>query len=372
MMRQWLVAMRRYRVGVMLGLAFLMASCAWLLRRDPTADESETNWTSPDVVSVDWLHQQMESSDARHALIVVEASWAELKDADDYLRGHIPGAIHVNTDQLETGYPEWKIKDIDSLHQQLGQLGIGSQRTVVVYSQQLIAAARVWWIFRYAGVKDVRVLNGDMRTWKANGYAVQQGIQTLQPVSFTGKVQTDWLATTDDVEQVVRNHAATLLDVRSQEEYLGKTSGYSYLDAMGRIPGALWLGDADDSSHIYKQRNGMLRSPRQVLADWQRHGWPAASLHPIPNGGEPSATDADDFFDQPLVFYCGGGWRSSVAVLYARAMGFRQVRNYSAGWSGWSTDYQSAELGSNRSDSSNRPADWRQVPSGRLTETGLN
>ncbi|MCA9201042.1 MAG: sulfurtransferase [Planctomycetales bacterium] len=365
MMQRWLIALRRYRLGL-IGLVLLIASSAWLLRRDPTVVESETHWTSSDVVSVDWLHQQMESSGAKNAFIVVEASWAELKDADDYLDGHIPGAIHVNTDLLETGYPEWKVKDIDSLHQQLGQLGIGSHSTVVVYSRQLIAAARVWWIFRYAGVRDVRILNGDMRTWRAHGYAVQREVRTLNPVLFAGTARTDWLATTKDVEQMVSDHSAILLDVRSRAEYLGETSGYSYLDAKGRIPGAYWLGDADDGSHIYKQRNGMLRSPEQVLAEWRRHGWPPVShtRGAVPND------DLNDSCDQPLVFYCGGGWRSSVAMLYARALGFGQVRNYSDGWSGWSTDYRPAELGSNRSESSNRPDDWQQVPSGRRRETG--
>ncbi len=42
-----------------------------------------------------------------------------------------------------------------------------------------------------------------------------------------------------------------LFDTRSLAEYDGKISGYSYLDAKGRIPNAIWLGDADDSSQIY-------------------------------------------------------------------------------------------------------------------------
>ncbi len=56
-----------------------------------------------------------------------------------------------------------------------------------------------------------------------------------------------------------------LFDTRSLPEYDGKISGYSYLDAKGRIPNAIWLGDADDSSQIYKLSNGRLRDPFNVL-----------------------------------------------------------------------------------------------------------
>ncbi len=57
---------------------------------------------------------QIEKSSMKR-LAIVEASWGNLSQAKDYNEGHIPGAIHVNTDLLETGYPEWKLKPLNSL-----------------------------------------------------------------------------------------------------------------------------------------------------------------------------------------------------------------------------------------------------------------
>jgi 3-mercaptopyruvate sulfurtransferase SseA len=57
-----------------------------------------------------------------------------------------------------------------------------------------------------------------------------------------------------------------LYDTRSRAEHDGEISGYSYLDAKGKIPTSVWLGDADDSSQIYKLSNGRLRDPSEVLS----------------------------------------------------------------------------------------------------------
>jgi thiosulfate/3-mercaptopyruvate sulfurtransferase len=142
-----------------------------------------------------------------------------------------------------------------------------------------------------------------------------------------------------------------LWDVRSWSEYTGARSGYSYLDARGRIPTAQWLGDADDSSGLYKRGDGRLQPPTEVLAAWQTQaGWSPMML-------DDPAT--------PVVFYCGGGWRSSVTFFYAWLAGRPNLRNYSDGWAGWSTDYQpdSQAYGSTPG--------YRQVPTGNPVATGI-
>ncbi len=65
-----------------------------------------------------------------------------------------------------------------------------------------------------------------------------------------------------------------------------------------------------------------------------------------------------------VVFYCGGGWRSSVAFFYAWLLGFENVRNYSDGWSGWSTEYHPDPVALGRTPG------WRQQPSRNPIEAG--
>lgn len=273
---------------------------------------------------------------AKRKLVIAEASWAELANAKDYHRGHIPGAIHINTDLFENGYPEWKLQPIKSLQRTIGDLGITPDTMVIVYSEQLIAATRVWWILMYAGVEDVRILDGDARQWSEAGYELEQVTRELAPVSFVATPRKNWIFDTASLREYVSSHqkiessdegtSLRLFDMRSRAEYDGQVSGYSYLDAKGRIPGAIWLGDADDSSQTYKLANGRLRPAREIHAEWQIKGL--------------DILGADASNSELLrVFYCGGGWRSSAAFYFAWLSGAQNIRNYSEGWAGWSTRY---------------------------------
>ena len=266
------------------------------------------------IVTAAWLAAAQRQSGKQ--LVVAEASWAPADEAREYIAGHIPGAIHVNTDIFENGSPRWRLRPPAELHAALGELGITPDSTVVVYGHRTIAAARVWWIMEYAGVKDVRYLDGGLAAWKRAGFPVETASTVLPRARFDAAVRENVLATTNYVGE---HSEAIAVDVRSAREYRGEVSGYSYLDAKGRIPGAVPAGDADDSARLYQNADGTLRGANEIRQRWQSAG--------ILRG-------------QEIIFYCGGGWRSSLAFLHARAMGLRAIRNYSDGWSGWSTVYE--------------------------------
>jgi thiosulfate/3-mercaptopyruvate sulfurtransferase len=63
-----------------------------------------------------------------------------------------------------------------------------------------------------------------------------------------------------------------------------------------------------------------------------------------------------------VIFYCGSGWRSSLAFLYAQWLGYERVRNYSDGWSGWSTQYVLDKKAKGATPG------WRQLRSGHPVE----
>ena len=281
---------------------------------------------SPDagavIVSAAWLHGQLAS--ATGGVVVVEVSWTPPGKPDAFALGHIPGAVHLNTDELENGYPRWHLRPDGELQALEGELGIAPDSTVVVYGQQTIAAARAWWVLHYAGVRDVCYLDGGLAAWRRHRYPVEKGVRGRRRVAFAGALREETRATTDHVAGRVRQGGAALADVRSDAEYLGTSSGYSYLAAKGRIPGAILAGNADDSARIYQHAGGMLRSLAEVRREWRRRGLLNAQ-------GEAAGE---------IIFYCGSGWRSSLAFLYAHAMGLKRIRNYSDGWSGWSTEYE--------------------------------
>ncbi len=274
------------------------------------------------IVDARWL-------DARRAagsLVVAEVSWAPAAKANEYNAAHLPGAIHINTDVFENGSPRWHLRPVAELHAALGELGITANDTVVVYSHQSTAAARVWWVMEYAGVKDIRYLNGGLASWRGVGLPVDATPTVLARTRFHATPRVEVLADTRYVQQL---RDGILVDVRSRREFTGEVSGYSYIDAKGRIPGARAAGNASDSARLYQNADGSLRDLDEIREMWRAAG--------VLDGRE-------------LVFYCGGGWRSSLAFLYARAMGLR-ARNYSDGWSAWSTIYEPVGQ------------EWRQRPS---------
>ena len=255
--------------------------------------------------------------------VILEVGWGKGSAAKDYGKGHLPGAVYLDTDALEDAYPTWRLRSPSDLQTVLGNVGITADTTVVVYGGQLIAVARVWWVLKYMGVTDVRLLDGGAKSWKASGYPLEKTVREVKQVSFNANVRTEMLATTEEVRSRQEAGTAWLGDVRSEAEFVGRKSGYHYLKAKGRIPGALPLLDAD--SQAYQQRDGRLRRPDDVLEMWQRQGLLASST--------------PERFDREVIFYCGGGWRSSLAYFYAWLLGYENIRNYSDGWAGWSTDY---------------------------------
>ncbi len=312
------------------------------------------------LVSVHWLKALLDFKDLKDPryrpvsyendhFVILEASWASLEKAAQYHAGHVPGAIHINTDDFENGSPRWRLRSDEELQGVVGKAGITPQSTVIVYGEQLIAAARVWWILKYAGVADVRLLDGGFKAWKAAGYPVETRPQVADPVTFSAPVMASVIANTEYVRRQLGSNQVVLADVRSEGEYRGLKSGYSYLEAKGRIPGAIHLGNADDQNLRYSQRNGRLRSPSEVRALWAESGL---------------STLEEGLLDQELIFYCGGGWRSSLAFFYASLLGVEKIRNYSDGWSAWSTVYQRDATARGRSPG------WRQDPSSNPIASG--
>jgi 3-mercaptopyruvate sulfurtransferase SseA len=255
-------------------------------------------------------------------LTILEASWGP--GDKGYDKGHIPGSHHVNTDDIEadtavTPRGFWQLRPPAQLQALIERYGITKDSTVVVYSDPNMAAARVGWMLLYAGVKDVRLLNGGLRAWKAAGGEVElKRSPAPAPRAFGARVPvrpelrhgTEWVRThlTDD------RHV--LADVRSWDEFIGKITGYAEVTGKGRIPGAKWAqGGANPHTLVsfYEDADGTLRAYTEVDAMWRKWG-----------------------IDQrPSTFYCGTGWRASVAFFYALTMERPSPAVMDSGWMDW-------------------------------------
>ncbi|MFS2080280.1 sulfurtransferase [Telluria sp. Tellsp131] len=243
---------------------------------------------------------------------------------DTYTAGHLPGAGYLDTTWFEHG-PLWnKVPDAE-LRRVLLAHGIRHDTTVVLYGRNILAAARVAHLLLYAGVADVRLLDGGIAAWQRAGLPLESGPPRPGPAAddfgAPFPARPDYLFDMDQVRGLLRHGQGTLASIRTWNEYVGRTSGYNYIEARGDIPGAVWgrAGDEGDvnSMAAFHHADGRMKPAADILRMWGSNGIHAG---------------------RPTVFYCGTGWRASLAFFYAWLMGWERIGVYDGGWCEWSRD----------------------------------
>ena len=254
-------------------------------------------------------------------LRVFEVSWGQGPDFARYAESHIPGAIHFDTDRFESG-PIWNVVPAEQLTKALIASGIRCDTPVVLYGRNTMAAVRAMTVLLYAGVEDVRLLNGGLRAWTDAGLAVETNRNLPVPVADFGArvpVRPELITGITVARQLLSQPGKLLVDVRSWQEHTGEVAGYDDITATGRIPGTVWGHGGTDSMKMEDYRN-----PDGTLRDWREIArfWADAGITP----------------QQTVGFHCGTGWRASEAFVAAWLMGWENITVYDGGWYEWSAD----------------------------------
>ena len=254
----------------------------------------------------------------RPGATVFHVSWG---GAGEYRRAHVPGAVHFDTNRIERP-PLWKLVPDVELERVLLEHGVTRTTEVVLYGEPAMGATRVAFALLYAGVENVRVLDGGLAAWRASGRPVESGDNRPTPAaSFGGPFpgRPDLVVNTGQVRALLGGPEAVVVSIRSLGEQTGKTSGYRDLNARGRIRGDVWGGGGSDANHLedFQNADGTFRSPSAVAQRWAESGI-------VP--------------DKRVVFYCGTGWRASLAFWDAWVLGWPRIGVYDPGWSEWSRD----------------------------------
>jgi thiosulfate/3-mercaptopyruvate sulfurtransferase len=135
---------------------------------------------------------------------------------DQYVHGHIPGAAFFDHLQFSdpTGKYEYTILPDAELAAQIANIGISNDTEVIFYAWGMIPfAARAWWLLRYAGHTNVRVLNGGLAAWKAAGGTLETEIRSYEPSSFEARFQPDMFVDKDVVLQSMNDSVVLIENV---------------------------------------------------------------------------------------------------------------------------------------------------------------
>jgi len=253
---------------------------------------------------------------ADNSIKVYEVSWGE---GDNYKKSHIPGAAHINTDDFEEG-PLWNRRSDADIEKAVLSNGITKDMTVVLYGDDTTPPARIALMLKYAGVEDVRILDGGFQAWKdANLEVAKGGVDKTSVEAFGVAIpqHPEYIIDMPEAKDLLADENGRLVSIRSWVEYTGETSGYDYIEAAGRIDGAVYGFAGSDPWHMEDYR-----TPDNTMVNYEfmADRWAKQDI-------TMSNTNA---------FYCGTGWRASETWFYALAMDWKNVSVYDGGWKEWS------------------------------------
>jgi thiosulfate/3-mercaptopyruvate sulfurtransferase len=232
---------------------------------------------------------------------------------DDYRTGHIPSATFLDLDEQLCGPPgpggRHPLPDPAVLERALRGAGVRDGHPVVVYDYgDGMAAARLWWTLRWAGMAHVRVLDGGFAAWTAAGAPTEPGEVTPAPGDLT--VRPGGLPVLDADGAAATAGAGTLIDARQAPRFRGETEPID--PVAGRIPGARNVPAAD-----LVGPDGRLLP---VAALRERF-----TLAGLPGTG-------------PIGAYCGSGVTAAQTVLALTVAGYPDPALYVGSWSEWITN----------------------------------
>jgi thiosulfate/3-mercaptopyruvate sulfurtransferase len=275
------------------------------------------------LVSTEWLADHLTDPnlrvvDMRGSVVTTQvAPGVEQADyrgaSDEYLAGHIPGAVYVDwtKDIIDPDDPvPVQIAPADRFAQAMAERGIGDETLVIAVDHSGGQfATRLWWALGYFGHDQVRLLDGGWNRWVKEGRPVETGEVSVRRASFTPRVRPNQRVTAEQLAGLLDHPDLDwqLADARDAGQFTGaKRRG----PRGGHIPGALHVA----RELFFAPQGGFLplEEVRARVAELGLRG------------------------DRPTVAYCNGGVAATVVLFNFARLGFADLANYDGSWNEWS------------------------------------
>ena len=265
-----------------------------------------TDYAHDVLVDTDWLEQHLNDD----SVVIAEVD----EDTTAYEKGHIPNAISIDWENDLHDLPRREFVTSEQLAKLLGEKGISKDTTIVLYSgNNNWFAAYAYWLFKYRGVENVKLLNGGRKKWELESRLLTQDEPNLAPTTFEiGPEQPELRAFREEVIQRAQDTSNAWVDVRSPEEFRGELLAPPHLpqeqaQVPGHIPGAsniTWSKTVNE--------DGTFKTREELEKLYAEEG-----ITP----------------DKDVVTYCRIGERSSHSwFVLAELLGFDKVKNYDGSW----------------------------------------
>lgn len=268
------------------------------------------------IVETDWLAEHLGTP----GLVVLDASW-HLPDSGrsaraEYMGEHIPGALFFDIDDIvdESSDLPHMLPSSVKFASRMKKMGIGDGMRIVVYdSVGLFSAARAWWTFRAMGHKDVAVLNGGLKKWKAEG----RPLEDMAPVARTARHYTplmnnELVRDLDDIKGYVSANNMQIVDARPAGRFEGRDPEPRPGLRPGHIPGSKSV-----PWETVLNPDGTLKGRDELIKIFGNAG--------IDPG-------------KPVVTTCGSGVTAAILSLALAVVGQSNAAVYDGAWAEWGRD----------------------------------
>jgi len=271
-------------------------------------------YARPDaLVSTEWLASHLSAPDVR----IVDASFylpAQKRDPKaEFAAQHIPGAVYFDIDDIadsENPLPHM-LPSPEKFSSRVRKLGLGDGNKIVVYdTTPMTGAARVWWMFRAMGHKDVAILDGGLPKWMAEGHPVTDDLTVAREKHFTARLDNTLVRSVDDVRGLLDSKREQVVDARAANRFRGEVPEARAGLRIGHMPGALNL----PYNELIDPKTGTMKPAAEIKARISA------------SGIDPS---------KKVTASCGSGVTACVVALGLYLTGAPEAAIYDGSWTEW-------------------------------------
>jgi thiosulfate/3-mercaptopyruvate sulfurtransferase len=265
------------------------------------------------LVSTDWLAAHLGDPGIK----IIDASYkmpgVTPLPADDFLAAHIPGAVFFDVNAIADRndprphmYP-----NAEQFARDVGALGISSDDTVVAYDAGgWVAAPRAWWMFLSFGHRDVKVLDGGLQKWKAEGRPVESGAVTPKPAKFRAKLDPGFVRSKQQLLGNIETKKEQVVDARPRPRFEGTVTEPWPGRRSGHIPGSRNVPYAE----LFDAKTSAMKPLEELRKAFSGAGVDLA---------------------KPIVTSCGSGVSALVLTLALYRLGVCGSALYDGSWAEW-------------------------------------
>jgi thiosulfate/3-mercaptopyruvate sulfurtransferase len=269
--------------------------------------------TNDPLVTTEWLAAHIGDASVKVVDATFKLPGVLPLPKDDYLAAHIPGAVFFDVDAVSdhSNPLPHMFPTAEQFGRDVGALGIGSGDTVVLYdSGGWVAAPRAWWMFLSYGHRDVRIVNGGLKKWRAEGRSVESGEVKAKPATFKASYDARRVRSIRQMIANVESRVEQVIDARAGERFEGRVVEPRPGLRSGHIPGARSL----PYNNLFDAATGAMKPLDELRKAFAGAGVDMA---------------------RPIVTSCGSGVSAAVLTLALYRLGVEDSALYDGSWAEW-------------------------------------